>query len=182
MINAKWANFQLYYLHFDDSEMTPNADPLFLILSKPVYVLTPKRCILTYEAANTNFIVWLESMIYHTLAQQVNHYTTNVVKREVLYNLQSEVLYNLQSFDIRVYSDPWKCLNFTIFHIFWSHKYILLKIIYSLGWITDVLLPNSLKLSPFKLIFVQIVEVGGKKITGISKLEVQCKDCLLILF
>jgi len=45
-------------------------------------------------------------MIYHTLAQHVNHYTTNVVKREVLYNLQSEVLYNLQSFDIRVYSDP----------------------------------------------------------------------------
>lgn len=89
--NAKWANFQLYYdenLHFDDWDDS-NSDPLFLILSRPVYALTPKHCILTYEAANRNFIVWLEPVIYHSQAQQFNKYITIVVKREVLYNLQS---------------------------------------------------------------------------------------------
>jgi hypothetical protein len=45
---------------------------IILILSKPVFVHTPKFCVLNRETANTNFIVFrlipleLESTIYRT--------------------------------------------------------------------------------------------------------------------
>jgi hypothetical protein len=56
-----------------------------LILSQPVFALSPLCCLLWGEATNTNFIVsgltrsGIEPMIYHTQGEQANHYTTNAV-------------------------------------------------------------------------------------------------------
>jgi hypothetical protein len=58
---------------------------IILILSQPVFALSPKCCMLSGEATNTNFIVFiltrsrLEPTIYHTRGQHANHYTTDVV-------------------------------------------------------------------------------------------------------
>ena len=68
--------------------MGRNVPPLghnILIPSQPVIALTPKCCLFSREAANTNIIVlgltWpgLEPTIYHTQSEHANHYTTAAV-------------------------------------------------------------------------------------------------------
>ena len=58
---------------------------VFPIPSQPVFVLSPYCCVLSGEAANTNYKSdltrpGLESKIYHTLDEQTNHYATNAVR------------------------------------------------------------------------------------------------------
>ena len=56
-----------------------------LIMSQPVFALSPYCCTLRGEATNTNFIVFsltrsgLEPTFYHTWGEHANHYTTNAV-------------------------------------------------------------------------------------------------------
>jgi hypothetical protein len=58
---------------------------IILIPSQPVFALSPKCCVLSGEATNTNFIFigltrpGLEPTIYHTWGEHANHYTTNAV-------------------------------------------------------------------------------------------------------
>ena len=59
---------------------------IILIPSQPVFALSPKCCVLSGEATNTNFIVYglirpgLEPTIYRTRGEHANHYATDVVK------------------------------------------------------------------------------------------------------
>jgi hypothetical protein len=56
---------------------------IILVLNQPVIVLSP--CVISGEAADTNFIVFfmttsaLDSTIYRTRAEHANHYTTDTV-------------------------------------------------------------------------------------------------------
>jgi hypothetical protein len=55
-----------------------------LILSQPVFALSPKCCMLSREATNINLVFGLtrsglEPMIYCTRGEHANHYTTGVV-------------------------------------------------------------------------------------------------------
>jgi hypothetical protein len=58
---------------------------IILILSQPVFALSPYCCVLSGEATNTNFIVFglirlgLEPMIYRTRGEHANHYPTDAV-------------------------------------------------------------------------------------------------------
>ena len=58
---------------------------IILILSKPVFALSPKCWVLSGEATNTNFIVFglttsgLEPTFYRTQGGSANHYTTDDV-------------------------------------------------------------------------------------------------------
>ena len=59
---------------------------IILIPSQPVFALSPKCCVLSGEATNTNCIGFglirpgLEPTIYRTRGEHVNHYATDVVK------------------------------------------------------------------------------------------------------
>jgi len=58
---------------------------IILIPSQPVFALSPKCCVLSGEATNTNFIVFgltrpgLERTIYRTRGEHANNYTTDKV-------------------------------------------------------------------------------------------------------
>jgi hypothetical protein len=58
---------------------------IILILSQPVFALSPECCVLSGEATNTNFKVFgltrpgLESTIYRTRGEHANHYATDAV-------------------------------------------------------------------------------------------------------
>ena len=60
---------------------------IYIIPSQPIFALTPKCCVLSGAAVNTNFIVFgltqpgLERMIYQTQNNHTNHYTTDVIYR-----------------------------------------------------------------------------------------------------
>ena len=55
---------------------------IILILSQPVFALSPLYCVLSREATNAKFIVFaltrtgLEPTIYRTQGEHGNHYTT----------------------------------------------------------------------------------------------------------
>jgi hypothetical protein len=57
-----------------------------LIPSQPVIALTPKCCMFSQEAVNTNIIVFgltwpgLEHTIYHTQSEHTNHYITETLR------------------------------------------------------------------------------------------------------
>ena len=57
-----------------------------LIPSQPVIALTPKCCMFSQEAVNTNIIVFgltwpgLEHTIYHTQSEHTNHYITEALR------------------------------------------------------------------------------------------------------
>jgi hypothetical protein len=58
---------------------------IILIPSQPVFAHTHYSCVLSGEAANTNFTVFgltgpgLQPTISHTRSEQSNHYTTDAV-------------------------------------------------------------------------------------------------------
>ena len=58
---------------------------IILILNQLVFALSPKCCVLSREATNTNFIVFgltrsrLESTIYRTRGEHASHYITDAV-------------------------------------------------------------------------------------------------------
>ena len=58
---------------------------IILIPSQPVFALSPKCCMLSGEATNTNFIIFglarpgLETTIYRTQGEHDNHYATDAV-------------------------------------------------------------------------------------------------------
>ena len=58
---------------------------IILIPSQQVFALSPKCCMLSGEATNTNLIVFgltrlgLEATIYHTPGEHANHYATDTV-------------------------------------------------------------------------------------------------------
>ena len=58
---------------------------IILILSKPVFALSPYCCMLSGEATNTNLIVFgltqlgPEPKIYRTRGEHANHYVTDAV-------------------------------------------------------------------------------------------------------
>ena len=58
---------------------------VIMILSQPVFSLSPECCVLSGEATNTNFIVFgstrpgLEPTIYRTRGEHANHYATDAV-------------------------------------------------------------------------------------------------------
>ena len=62
-----------------------NLGLIILILSQPVFALSPECCVLSGEATNTNFKVFgltrpgLESTIYRTRGEHANHYATDAV-------------------------------------------------------------------------------------------------------
>ena len=64
---------------------------IILIPSQPVFALSPKCCVLSGEATNTNFIFigltgpGLEPTIYHTWGEHANHYTTNAVVNKTVH-------------------------------------------------------------------------------------------------
>ena len=53
--------------------MSPHPDTFFLILSQPVFVLSPECCVLSREATNT------KPTIYRTQCEHADHYTNNKV-------------------------------------------------------------------------------------------------------
>jgi hypothetical protein len=58
---------------------------ILLILSQPVFALSPYCCVLNGEATNTNFIVFgltrprLEPTIYRSRGEHVNRYANDAV-------------------------------------------------------------------------------------------------------
>ena len=111
-------------------DMLPPLGHLILILSKPVFALSPYRCILSGEATNINFIVigltrsGLEPTIYHIWGRHANHYTTDayhlrIISQLKLYGLTWILFYvisiknrlNLCFFLKHVYKDSRKCSN-----------------------------------------------------------------------
>ena len=62
-----------------------------LILSQPVFAFTALSCVLSGEAANTNFIIFglamFELTIYHTQCELATHYTTDVVIQSTTLNV-----------------------------------------------------------------------------------------------
>jgi hypothetical protein len=76
---------------------------IILIPSQRVFALAPECCLLSGEATNTNFIVFgltrsgLEPMIYRTLGEHTNHYTTNAVQNELMVLYLITTNYNIYS-------------------------------------------------------------------------------------
>jgi hypothetical protein len=67
----------------EDRHVTPLWH-ISLILSQPVFTLSPYCCVLSGEATNTNFIdFWLEPTIYRTQGEHANHYSTNAVYNDI---------------------------------------------------------------------------------------------------
>ena len=58
---------------------------IILILTQPVFALSPSCCMLSGDTRNTNFIFFgltglgLETRLYHISDEHVNHYTTDAV-------------------------------------------------------------------------------------------------------
>ena len=63
---------------------------IILISSQPVFALTPQYCMVSKQAAYTNFIVFamtlprLKTTIYHIQGKHAKHYTTDVVPLYIL--------------------------------------------------------------------------------------------------
>ena len=63
---------------------------IILILSQPVFALSPLYCLISGEATNTNFIVFsltrpvLETTIYRTRGEHANHYATDALRTVIL--------------------------------------------------------------------------------------------------
>ena len=80
---------------------------IILIASQPVFTLSPKCCVLSKEATNTNVIVFgltwpgLEHMIYRTRGEHANHYAidslSNYDKYHYIINcLRSRIFFTLK--------------------------------------------------------------------------------------
>ena len=58
---------------------------IILVPSQPVFALSPKSCVLSGEATNTNFIVFclnrpgLEPTIYRTRGEHANYYANDAI-------------------------------------------------------------------------------------------------------
>ena len=63
---------------------------IILTSSQPVFALTPQCCVLSGEATNTNFLVFgltrpgREPTIYRTGSEHANHYTIDVVDKQIV--------------------------------------------------------------------------------------------------
>jgi len=75
-------------LTFNEMMMGRHVAPLghiVLIPSQSVFALSPYCCVCSWEATNTNFIVFgltrsrLETTIYRTRGEHANHYATDAV-------------------------------------------------------------------------------------------------------